>query len=100
MQVCNLGRSASGALGRDGPGDVTFEASCRVGGWQGLGKDFLTCPNCRTPIEKDHGCNHMTCRCNQHFCAVCGKVGHAFALLPLPLLPRRLLMLPLQPFVL
>ncbi|KAF8834551.1 hypothetical protein BDN67DRAFT_992642 [Paxillus ammoniavirescens] len=33
------------------------------------------CPTCRTPIQKDAGCNHMTCispGCNSHFCYVCG----------------------------
>ncbi|KAL4072313.1 hypothetical protein J3A83DRAFT_4093176 [Scleroderma citrinum] len=35
------------------------------------------CPNCKTPILKDHGCNHMTCiatGCNTHFCYVCGDL--------------------------
>ncbi|KIJ64841.1 hypothetical protein HYDPIDRAFT_153660 [Hydnomerulius pinastri MD-312] len=33
------------------------------------------CPNCKTPIQKDSGCNHMMCispGCNTHFCYVCG----------------------------
>lgn len=25
------------------------------------------CPQCRTPIEKNEGCNHMTCRCGHEF---------------------------------
>ncbi|KAF9220038.1 hypothetical protein BS17DRAFT_715814 [Gyrodon lividus] len=32
-------------------------------------------PDCKTPIQKDLGCNHMTCispGCNSHFCYVCG----------------------------
>ncbi|KAI0317531.1 hypothetical protein OF83DRAFT_1120887 [Amylostereum chailletii] len=34
------------------------------------------CPTCRTPIQKESGCNHMTCgspACNTHFCYVCGE---------------------------
>jgi hypothetical protein len=34
------------------------------------------CPNCKTPVQRDGGCSHMTCispGCNTHFCYVCGK---------------------------
>ncbi|KAI9455038.1 hypothetical protein F5148DRAFT_1277260 [Russula earlei] len=43
------------------------------------------CPTCKTPIQKESGCNHMSCMtpaCNTHFCYVCGglivrsPVGH------------------------
>ncbi|KAI9511016.1 hypothetical protein F5148DRAFT_1010122 [Russula earlei] len=33
------------------------------------------CPTCKTPIQKESGCNHMSCMtpaCNTHFCYVCG----------------------------
>ncbi|KAG8712978.1 hypothetical protein FRC09_019254 [Ceratobasidium sp. 395] len=36
---------------------------------------WKTCPGCKTPIEKNEGCNHISCTtpaCNTHFCYVCG----------------------------
>ncbi len=29
------------------------------------------CPSCRNAVMKNNGCNHMTCRCGQHFCWRC-----------------------------
>lgn len=34
--------------------------------------DVKMCPGCKIPIEREAGCNHMTCtRCNTHICWVC-----------------------------
>lgn len=35
---------------------------------------FKVCPKCKRWIEKDDGCNHITCyKCKFEFCYVCGK---------------------------
>ena len=30
-------------------------------------------PHCHFTIEKNSGCNHVSCRCGHHFCWVCGE---------------------------
>ena len=32
------------------------------------------CPICHFKIEKNDGCNHMTCKCGIHFCWICNQV--------------------------
>jgi len=43
---------------------------------QWLGKNSKPCPNCKNPIEKNGGCDHMTCRppmgCGHEFWFSCG----------------------------
>ena len=37
-----------------------------------VGENCKPCPNCKAPISKDDGCNHMTCyKCDHEFCWVC-----------------------------
>ena len=31
------------------------------------------CPYCKTPINKNQGCNYMACRCGRSFCWNCGQ---------------------------
>ncbi|KAJ8462471.1 hypothetical protein ONZ45_g17919 [Pleurotus djamor] len=36
-------------------------------------RDLKKCPDCHIPMEKNGGCNHMTCRCGAHICWICMK---------------------------
>lgn len=38
-------------------------------------KHTKPCPGCGVPIEKNDGCNHMTCsNCQEHWCWVCANI--------------------------
>ena len=47
------------------------------------GSKFKQCPYCKNWVEKNEGCNHIACRCGNHFCYFCGKgmngniIGHS-----------------------
>merc|ERR1719273_1381954 len=32
------------------------------------------CPGCHAHVEKNEGCNHMTCRCDTEWCWLCGEI--------------------------
>jgi hypothetical protein len=37
------------------------------------GNNFKQCSKCKTWIERNEGCPHMTCKCGYEFCYRCGK---------------------------
>lgn len=62
------------------------------------GAKYKQCPNCKFWVEKNEGCDHMTCRCKYEFCYVCGGkygrckcTGHQEVEMPVPL------MMPIMP---
>ena len=47
------------------PGIAKILEQAKDEGWQ-------RCYQCKTMVEKNEGCNHMTCRCGAEFCIICG----------------------------
>ncbi|KAL4178831.1 hypothetical protein AMTRI_Chr13g84130 [Amborella trichopoda] len=41
------------------------------------GNKWKKCPNCKYYVEKQAGCNHLTCRCKSEFCYLCGSQWNA-----------------------
>ncbi|KAL4485372.1 hypothetical protein ABPG72_008548 [Tetrahymena utriculariae] len=39
-----------------------------------VGQKFKKCSKCKIWVEKNQGCDHMTCRCGYQFCYKCGGV--------------------------
>lgn len=51
----------------DCPDDAAAQEVLELGREQG----WQRCPGCKTLVELNLGCNHMTCRCRKEFCYVC-----------------------------
>ncbi|KAF2796595.1 hypothetical protein K505DRAFT_400921 [Melanomma pulvis-pyrius CBS 109.77] len=52
----------------DCPADPDLQATLELGSIQ----QWQRCYSCRSLVEIDRGCNHMTCRCGFEFCYLCG----------------------------
>ena len=37
------------------------------------GSKYKQCPYCKFWVEKNEGCNHISCKCGNHFCYRCGE---------------------------
>jgi len=35
---------------------------------------YARCPHCRNGVDKTEGCNHISCKCGNHFCYKCNSV--------------------------
>jgi len=49
--------------------NISSEFKLTTSGWTVA--NTKQCPKCKIPIEKNKGCNHMTCKCGFHFCWLC-----------------------------
>jgi len=62
----------TGTCERAARGVVGIAADRAMFGAYAMVANIKACPQCRAPIAKDDGCNHMTCqRCNYEFCWMC-----------------------------
>jgi hypothetical protein len=66
-EFCLLcGKVSHGGVCNTMPDEMTQE-------W--INSNTRRCPLCNVDVEKNEGCNHMSCRCGAHFCWTCG-VGY------------------------
>lgn len=67
-RACRICKGKAHKYGQDCPEDtdltIVLELS-KKNGWK-------RCYRCRTMVELNYGCNHMTCRCGAEFCYICG----------------------------
>uniref|UniRef100_A0A0E0D3W2 RBR-type E3 ubiquitin transferase n=1 Tax=Oryza meridionalis TaxID=40149 RepID=A0A0E0D3W2_9ORYZ len=49
-----------------------MRGGCEVDNLKWIVANTKSCPKCSKPIEKNGGCNHVTCTCGQHLCYACG----------------------------
>jgi len=69
-KACQQEITAAGGPQHSCDGSSELDHLMKKSGWK-------YCPSCKTPIQKDSGCNHMICPspgCNTHFCYWCGKL--------------------------
>ena len=64
MEVCALG---CGRIHHIGPCISDLDHDTKIL----ISQIARECPKCEINIEKNEGCNHMTCRCNFQFCWIC-----------------------------
>ncbi|CAK63918.1 unnamed protein product (macronuclear) [Paramecium tetraurelia] len=71
-QICfNCGRLAHLNRRCENYSDLQFQYAQNI-------YNIKQCPDCSSPVEKNQGCNHMTCRCGYQYCWVCMQKYHAY----------------------
>eukprot|EP00049_Salpingoeca_infusionum_P018331 m.356736 g.356736 ORF g.356736 m.356736 type:complete len:371 (+) comp17614_c0_seq1:313-1425(+) len=78
-----------GHQGQQCGGSPSIWQRCQTSWW--LWRNTRKCPGCTNRIEKNGGCDHMTCRCGHEICWRCGdsymkngRRGHGTELFPRP----------------
>lgn len=69
QNICSVCRGPSHPSNEDCPQDYGLSSAmeqAEQAGWQ-------RCFQCRTLVERNQGCRHITCRCGGEFCYTCGK---------------------------
>lgn len=75
QNICTVCRGPSHPSNQDCPQDSDLNRAleqAEQAGWQ-------RCFKCRTLIERNQGCRHITCKCGGEFCYTCGKPWHTCA---------------------
>ncbi|KAH0609778.1 uncharacterized protein H6S33_012324 [Morchella sextelata] len=67
-RVCERSWHGDGTICRAPNAPLTAE---EIANEEYIKKNTTSCPECSTPILKSHGCNHMICKCQAHFCFLC-----------------------------
>jgi len=57
----------------DRKSDGNMSAKDRKANQKWLKKNTKQCPDCKRFVQKNRGCNHMTCKCGAQFCWICGE---------------------------
>ncbi|KAL9658444.1 hypothetical protein ABK040_005988 [Willaertia magna] len=65
--LCEKSHSGNRKCGEDEENERLFS--------EFLKNNTKPCPKCDNPIEKNSGCNHITCKCGAHFCWECLFLG-------------------------
>lgn len=69
-RVCRICKKNAHSIGRDCPQDWELEAVKKIG----QSSAWKRCFNCHNLVGLQKGASHMTCRCTEELCAVCGGV--------------------------
>ncbi|GIQ87370.1 hypothetical protein KIPB_009398, partial [Kipferlia bialata] len=71
---CDASRISLGTGGRSREAALS-ELNNELNRFRKLSETRRTCPSCGVAVEKDGGCNRISCHCGRHWCWECGYVA-------------------------